>query len=400
MTDKNLFKTCELFYASHYFPLACFDNDGTLIKHYCSYDNFKNVFEHNIGQYHADINPSIFTSYAGLYGAIKINKSGQTVLVGPYINKILTEDIFDHLIRQASLDWSEKENLKQFFDSIPKYSYNQFLNLLSFLHFLVNKEEISVTEHFKVTDTKFMQNIGTKHSKDIWTENQKFHGTYMFEQQLLSYISHGDVEGLTAFFNQVLKQQTFTEGKLADNTLRQSKNLFIGLVCMVGKAGAIKGNLDIEQTYQLIDLYTQECERCSSVDEVSTLRYNAIMDFTKRVGEMKHPDALSKEVFMALQFIKTHTNQPIGVMDVVNHVGKSRSTLLSQFKNETGESVGRYITKAKLQESKLLLTYSNKSLAEISNFFYFSSQSHFQNLFKKEYNITPLAYKKKKQITM
>ena len=166
---------------------------------------------------------------------------------------------------------------------------------------------------------------------------------------------------------------------------------------MVGKVGAIKGNLGIEQTYQLIDLYTQECERCSSVDEIATLRYNAIMDFTRRVAEMKHPDAFSGEVFTALQFIKTHTNQPIGVMDVVDYVGKSRSVLLAQFKKETGETIGRYIMKAKLQEAKLLLVYSNKSLVEISNFFFFSSQSYFQNLFKKEYGITPLSYRKKKQ---
>ena len=56
--------------------------------------------------------------------------------------------------------------------------------------------------------------------------------------------------------------------------------------------------------------------------------------------------------------------------------------LLAQFKKETGETIGRYIMKAKLQEAKLLLAYSNKSLVEISNFFFFSSESYFQNLFK------------------
>ena len=70
---------------------------------------------------------------------------------------------------------------------------------------------------------------------------------------------------------------------------------------------------------------------------------------------------------------------------------------MEQFKKETGETIGRYIMKARLQESKLLLAYSNKLLSDISNFFYFSSQSHFQNAFKKEYGITPLQYRKKKQ---
>ena len=210
-------------------------------------------------------------------------------------------------------------------------------------------------------------------------------------------MKQGDTEGLSAFFDSVIKLQSIPEGKLADDALRQSKDIFIGFIALIGKVGAIKGNLDIEQTYQLIDLYTQECERCISVNQVNELRYNAIMDFTRRVAQLKHPDAYSNEVYSALQFIKSHTNCPIGVPDVIQHVNKSRSQFMAQFKKETGETIGKYIVKAKLQESKQLLAYSTRSIAEIAFSLYFSSQSHFQNLFKKEYGITPLAYRKKKQ---
>lgn len=398
MTDKKLLKSCELFYASHYFPLAVFDSKGKLIKSYSSYEKFSQVFDSNSDNaLSVDTNPSIISGFSGLFGIIKINETEETLILGPYINKSLSDDVLNSIIRYSSLDWVEKDNLRNFLETIPKYTYNQFLNLLSYLHFLFNNEEVSITEHFKKTEEKYLSEIGEKQTKSIWDESQQFHGTYYFEQRILSYISSGDVEGITGFFDQVATTHTFTEGKLADNTLRQAKNLFIGLIAMVGKSGAIKGNLAVEETYQLIDLYTQECERCRTEDEVATLRYNAIIDFTRRVNDMKHPDSLSDEVFKALQFIKTHTNQPIGVMDVVEQVNRSRSAFLAQFKKETGETIGRNITKAKLQESKLLLAYSDKPLSEISNFFYFSSQAHFQNLFKKEFGITPLTYRKKKQ---
>ena len=198
------------------------------------------------------------------------------------------------------------------------------------------------------------------------------------------------MEGLAAFFKTVANTPT-PEGKLADDALRQSKNIFIGFIALVGKAGAIKGNLDIEQTYQLIDLYTQECERCISVNQVNELRYNAIIDFAQRVADQKHPEAYSTR-----RFKKTHTNQHKNNDDVLKHVYKSRSMFMEQFKKETGETIARYIIKAKLQESKQLLAYSNKSIADISYFFYFSSQPHLQRAFKNEYGITPLAYRKKK----
>lgn len=395
MTQKEILKTCELLYSSYNLPILCFDDNGNILGYNCAYRGYEKIFRNIAKKATSEINPFLVTGYAGLYGVIKINGGRQFILTGPFINKKITEELFNSLIHEHALDWNEKENLKEFIGNIPHFSYNRFLNFIALIHHLFNKEEISVIEHFNMNKKDF--GIAQKHIDELWQENDFIHGTYNFEQQLLTYVRNGDVEGLSVFLKEAIKYQSFTEGKLAEDALRQSKNIFIGFIALVGKVGAIKGNLDIEQTYSLIDLYTQECERCISVNQVNELRYNSIMDFTKRVAEHKHPEAYSNEVYSALQFIKTHTNQPIGIPDVIRHVDKSRSSFMEQFKKETGETIGRYIMKARLQESKLLLAYSNKLLSDISNFFYFSSQSHFQNAFKKEYGITPLQYRKKKQ---
>lgn len=395
MTEESILKTCELLYSSHNMPIICFDKNFEIIGYNCPYLGYKKVFQH-IAKKVTDVsNPSLVTGYAGLYGSIKTDNGNYLILTGPFVNKKITEELFDSVIHENNLNWDEKELLKEFIVGIPRFSYNRFLNYIALLHYLFNNEEISAGEYFNLINAD--TNVAKKHVGEVLQESDFSHGTYNLEQQLLTYVRNGDVEGLSAFFDSIMKLQSIPEGKLADDALRQSKNIFIGFIALVGKVGAIKGNLDIEQTYQLIDLYTQECEHCISVNQVNELRYNAIMDFTRRVAEHKHPEAYSVEVYAALQFIKTHTNQPIGVPDVLEHVDKSRSLFMEQFKKETGETIGRYIMKAKLQESKLLLAYSDRSLADIAFFLYFSSQSHFQNLFKKEYGITPLEYRKKKQ---
>ena len=86
-------------------------------------------------------------------------------------------------------------------------------------------------------------------------------------------------------------------------------------------------------------------------------------------------------------------NDPIQVTDVAEHIGRSRSYLSGRFKKELGFEIGGFIMRCKLEEAKSLLTYSDKSLIEISNYLCFSSQSYFQNVFKKKYGMTPKQYR-------
>ena len=48
----------------------------------------------------------------------------------------------------------------------------------------------------------------------------------------------------------------------------------------------------------------------------------------------------------------------------------------------------------KLEEAKSLLTYTDKTVSEISEYLCFSTQSYFQNVFKSKYGMTPKEYRK------
>lgn len=220
-------------------------------------------------------------------------------------------------------------------------------------------------------------------------------GTYYFEKQMLDLVRLGDVDKMVDFLNASARLEKLQEGKLADNPIRQAKNLFIGSVSIIGKDGAIKGGLDIEQTYQLIDTYIQECEKLVSLDSIKTLQYNMVIDFTRRVAENKIPENISGDIFDCIQFINNHTNDMIGINEVAAHIGKSRTYTTNKFKREIGVTINDYIINQKLIEAKSLLRHSNKSLTDIAYYLCFSSQSYFQNLFKKKYGITPSEYRKK-----
>ena len=393
MRKSQVIKSVEYLYGSFFLPTVLLGKGMKLV-----YDptgsGFGAIYQ-KVAAKAKDAEVSFVEETAGLFGVIALKKAASVLVVGPFVNKTTDASLIDQIIHGYGLPWEDKKRLFGFLSSIPSYSLNRFLSYMALVEFLFNQKSVSMLDYFEAAAPSFVRRIGQRQSEDIVRETNYGHGTHNIEREILSYVRRGDVLGINSLFKKIVKAGPLYEGKLAEDALRQAKNIFIGLVTMIGKAGAIPGNLDIEQTYQLIDLYIQECERCVSISQVNELRYSAVLDFTRRVAELKHPTSYSGEVYKSLQYIKSHTNQPIGAMDVVAQSGKSRSVFMAQFKKETGQSIAQYIRRAKLEEAKVLLAYSDTSLQEISDTLYFSSQPYFQNLFKKEYGITPLQYRKK-----
>ncbi|MBD9017086.1 MAG: helix-turn-helix domain-containing protein [Coprococcus comes] len=52
--------------------------------------------------------------------------------------------------------------------------------------------------------------------------------------------------------------------------------------------------------------------------------------------------------------------------------------------------------RCKLEEGRRLLQFTNKPISTISTFLCFSSQSHFQTAFKKQFGVTPNEYRRKR----
>ena len=88
---------------------------------------------------------------------------------------------------------------------------------------------------------------------------------------------------------------------------------------------AIEGGLSIEKDYQLSDIYITEYERLSDEISIYGLTYIMYMDFVKRVADSKSQSNLSQPVKEALDHIHSHTNIPLSVQMISNHIGFSYS---------------------------------------------------------------------------
>lgn len=386
---------CRHFYASRFLPVSYREGDDILFSAGLPEGVAVSAYVvHKLttsGQ-----NPAVYTAEdSGLYGVVRIHETDGFLLLGPAYSAPVTSDTLRSFMLLSAVNSRRSEELRPYLEANPRYSFNRFLNLLAFLHLILNGEELDIAEHFAAHDPGYEKELAARHtqSESLARDERRQHGTYQFEQRMLDYVKRGETAALREFLLKGAREEALAEGKLADNALRQAKNIFIGTVTMVGKFGAIPGGLDVEQTYHLIDTYIQECERLSTVEAVMALQFNMLMDFTTRVWKARMPENLSKEVSECVQYIANHICDTIRVDDVAAVIGKSRAYTTAKFHRETGYSITEYVTLCRMREAKSLLQYTDMTIPEISDFLGFANQAHFQSVFKKVFETTPAKFR-------
>ncbi len=326
-------------------------------------------------------------------GAVQCRDTDEYVVIGPVSTIPVREEAIRTMITKYALEnETGEEQVREFFHRTPSFTLYQFLSILSLIHKEMNGMTVDVLSLYRDTNSVVERRVDREHSNALMErkENEAFHDSYYFEQAYYGLLEKGDVSGLTEMMKSVPQVR---EGAVASNSLRQAKNIFIASITLATRH-AIRGGLDIETAYQLSDSYIQEAERMTDTAAITFLNGNAIFDFTRRVAEAKIPAGMSPEIFRCIQYIANRVNQEITVDMIARELNMDRSTLSKKFKRELGFNISSFIMRRKLEEAKSLLHFTDKTVSEISEYLCFSTQSYFQNVFKKKYGMTPREYRR------
>ena len=98
---------------------------------------------------------------------------------------------------------------------------------------------------------------------------------------------------------------------------------------------------------------------------------------------------------LAIDFIRTHVQEPLTVEQVATALSVNSSYLSKLFKKEMGKSISEYIRDSKIEIAEHMLRHLDDTSLQIANYLGFSSQSHFIQVFRKQTGMTPEEYRKK-----
>ncbi len=100
------------------------------------------------------------------------------------------------------------------------------------------------------------------------------------------------------------------------------------------------------------------------------------------------------EIERCCEAILQDPSQPIALENMAKKAGMSRSSFALQFKSVTGKSLIEYTNLIRLQKACQQLTNTNDSATNIGYDCGFGNLGHFYSSFKKQYDMTPLDYRR------
>lgn len=291
------------------------------------------MFSLELGKGYPDLsdgpNPFIyFSSQEIIYGSVLIKGTSYTVLLGPVFEVPVTAQLINLYNRETIIPPENKEAITEFLYSIPPTNRIRLAKHLSLLHLILNNKSADIQDILEISfsDNTLRESVNVEGFLEN-QENDTLRSTYYAETEFYGHIRSGKPDLLMKHMKS--SPLNLSDKKLANSPLRQAKNTFISTATSAGMLGAIPGGVDIEKTYHLMNVYIQECEQLQSIEKIDSLRYQMLVDFCKKVGEASvPPDGLSADLYICMNYIRSHTNQPITIEDVASQI--KRCSLLQK----------------------------------------------------------------------
>lgn len=290
-----------------------------------------------------------------------------------------------------ALKIAQKHKIEAASYRLPYCELKTFLEAMKLLLYEETGEKVCLSELYtkqqpEPEQQKFFE-------KKRWMEKGgHLHNPYQHEQKKLGSIRAGNLKLLEECQNEVWPGEI---GQLADNPLRQEKNLSIVVIAIACRA-AIDGGVAPQKAFSMSDVFISNIERMTQVLPIQAAVVEYEREFARAVEQVKHDSEHNRYVERAKEYVAEHIDESIRVVQIGEALGINENYLTGLFHKYEGITLQHYIRKEKVRQAKELLLYSSYSCSEIAALLCFSTQSHFSSAFKREVGMTPAKYRESK----
>jgi YesN/AraC family two-component response regulator len=227
------------------------------------------------------------------------------------------------------------------------------------------------------------------HQAFLNREQSISHLAYERENAFFNCIQDGDVAGVRRLYEPL---GSSSMGKLSENPLRNLQYHLIITVALITRS-CIEGGMEMEEAYNLSDIYIRSIDKCRSEAEIRMLHSELVVDYAQRMQLIKKQNRYPKAITVCMDYIYDNLHTKLTLNELADAAGLSVSYLSKLFRQEVGMTAMEYITRKRVQAAENMLKYSEFSCLAISDYLCFSSESHFIQVFRKYTGYTPKRYR-------
>ncbi len=311
------------------------------------------------------------------------NKNTLSVLIGPYA----VQDLIETAVLSDT----------QF--SIPIFNSNllqrkEFTSFTGIIHNLLKHSALPPTPDW-LNSNETLHEIYQLSKSNIESrrEADSFEDSVELEKRFLDAVRRNKPSRVEWIISKV--SSTYS-AQLSMNSLENVKYKCVGIITLLTRI-SINSGISAIRAYSLSDSLIKSLDQILNLQDCLRFIKEASFMFIELIHHFPYSQK-SDLVKKILFFIDSNIYNRITIDDISQFTGRHKTHISSEFKKEMNQTIHSYINKKKIFEAKHLLLLSDQSYKEISATLQFSSQSHFNHVFKKIEGISPAQYRLKNNL--
>ena len=376
----------------------CFDSEGQLIASSCPEETvFFPLLRHSgCLKYAMDTQiaePMILSNAAGVTWAavweLREDVRCRLHMIGPCMAFSLTPQLQEQarrLIDASAQTESYKKRLLAGLDRIPNLPISVLPRYAAMLGRCVTGEQTLLSQlHYQNTMENTLEEQAPRDRMNV----------YRAERMLLRMVQEGDLNSGAALRN---ASNIATLQPYVPDALGQAQIACTILTSLCTRA-AIEGGLSPELAYSTGDGYIRRLFQAQTITEVSATKSQMYQDFIQKVHDCRNNPKFTAEIQSCCDYIELHAEETLTLVLLAERLGYNKYYLSRRFKAEVGCTVNSYLQIARVERSKMLLTCTDQSVADIAASLQFATASHFSVVFKRIVGQSPAQYRAELQST-
>lgn len=326
-------------------------------------------------------------------GMIVNRTTGEYAFIGPVPSPLATEKDFRDYFFMSDLGEDATHLMTNYLKASRTFTIEDFQELLININLIINGEILksneieSIYDRQQQTREKLARQLYNKEDDNPDNETQLV--VEDFNKKLQYCVTNGDAESLKNLLYQ-MSSIPYKEGNITSPS--EIRTEVIGAI-FVGHEVAARAGVALDELERTKQYYLMQVNAAPTAESIKNISTSALIEFTEIVAANKKTTSSNPTIERAIVYINANITSKLLAADIAKALNISENYLFSKFKAETGKTLTQYINEEKVKKSMYYLTFTDKTLSQISYHLSFSSQSYFQTVFKKITGMTPAQYR-------